>query len=372
MKRYFFFLLLFIFLCGMVFAQQDLQPVAVVRLSRSQPVSVKEFKDYVRWMNLSRANIAAQYGQPAPAPLNAEERRQILETITNQLLACQAAEQDNVSVTDRELNQAVDEELKPLIDALSRRLNRAPSDAEIDNELRTRTGMTRAGFKEQIRRSLLTDKYLYFKKQAQFQSISPPSEPEIQSLYNQAKNTFILEGGFFRPDTIRLRMIAVRITGQTSRAAALEKATRLVRQIGGDAAKFDEAMADSRKPNSGYEAGDTYLYKDERFRANMGIDFYDTAFSLKQGEISKLLERPDGYYIIKVIETLRQKTLALEDVYLYDNDSKPVTVRNYIIITESQRRQGEAREKASIELVEELKKRGSVQIMDSAYNSIVW
>jgi parvulin-like peptidyl-prolyl isomerase len=372
MKRY--FLVVFTLLSGMVFAQdfQDLQPVAVVRLSKSQPVSVKEFKDYVRWINLSRANVAAQYGQPTPAPLDAEERRQILETITNQLLACQAAEQDNVAVTDRELNQAVDEELKPLIEALSQRLSRTPSDAEIDNELRTRTGMTRAGFREQIRRSLLTDKYLYFKKQALLQSVSPPSDAEIQNLYNQGKDKLFLEGGFFRPDTIRIRMIAVRATGQASRAAALERANQLVRQIGGDAGKFDEVMADSRKPNSGYEVGDTYLYKDERFRVNVGIDFFDTAFGLKQGQVSKLLERPDGYYIIKVIETLRQKILTLEDVYLYDNDSKPVTVKNYIIITESQRRQVEVREKASIELVEELKKRGSVQVVDATYNSIVW
>ncbi|MDR1506600.1 MAG: peptidyl-prolyl cis-trans isomerase [Treponema sp.] len=367
MKHFFLFLSFFALPAAAAFTQMDLQPVAVVRLSKSQPVSVKEFRDYVNWMNLSRSNA-----EGAAAPLSAEERRQILETITNQLLACQAAEQDNVSVTDRELNQAVEDELKPLTAFLTQKLGRVPVDADIDNELRTQTGMTRAGFREQIRRSLLTNKYLQFKKQAMFQSAKPPTEAEIQTLYNQLRDKSFFEGGFVRPDTIRIKMIWVPITSQVDKARALERATQLSRQIGGDAGKFDEVVDDSHKPNSGYEGGDgPYLYKSDQVRAALGIDFYDTAFRLKQGEVSKLLERPDGYYLLKVIETLRQKTLTLDDIYRLE-DPRRTTVKNYLLITESQKRQMEVIEKASLELVEELKKRGSVQIMDSTYNSIVW
>jgi parvulin-like peptidyl-prolyl isomerase len=372
MKRFLSVLFFGVLYGGLAFAQLDLQPVAIVRLSKSQPISVKEFRDYVNWMYLSRANTAAQVQQPPPPPLNAEERRQILETISNQLLACQAAEQENVTITDRELNQAVEEELKPLAAYLGQRLGREPSETEIDNELQSQTGMTRAGFKEQIRRSILTNKYLQFKKQAMFQAVKPPADAEIQSLYNQLKDKTIFEGGFIRPDAVRIKMIWVPVTNQANKAAALERANQLVRQIGGDAGKFDEVVADSRNANSGYVGGDgPYLYKNEQIRAEVGIDFYDTAFRLKQGEVSKLLERPDGYYLIKVIETLRQKTLTLEDVYRLE-DSRRTTVRNYIFIAESQKRQMETYEKASLELVEELKKRGSVQIMDSTYNNIVW
>jgi parvulin-like peptidyl-prolyl isomerase len=368
--RRFFSILVFLTLCGgLAFAQiEEFQPVAIVRLSKSQPVSVKEFKDYVNWMNLSRTNAAAQAGQPAPPALTAEERREILDTICNQLLACQAAEQERIEITPAQLGQLFDNELKPLVADLAQRLGRDPSEADIDNALRTRTGMTRDGFKEQIRRAKLTERYLLFKKQALLQSAVSPTEAEIQSLYNRARS----EGGFVRPDTIRIKMIYVPTTNQ-SRAAALEKANQLIRQIGGDAGKFDDAVADSRNANSGYAGGDgPYLYKNDQLRAELGIDFYDTAFSLRQGEVSKLLERPDGYYIIKVIETLRAKTFLLDDVYLSDNDGKPVTVKNYIFLAESQRRTAELYEKASIELVEELKKRGSVQIMENIYTGIKW
>jgi parvulin-like peptidyl-prolyl isomerase len=372
MKRFFSILVFLVLYGGLAFAQLDLQPVAIVRLSKSQPISIKEFKDYVNWMYLSRANAATQANQAPPPPLNAEERQKVLETICNQLLACQAAEQESITLTDRELNQAVEEELKPLATYLAQRLGHEPSSTEIDDELQSQTGMTRAGFKEQIRRSILTNKYLQFKKQALFQALKPPTDAEIQSLYNQLKDKTILEGGFVRPDAVRIKMIWVPITGQTNKAAALEKANQLMRQIGGDAGKFDEVVADSRNANSGYIGGDgPYLYKSEQIRAEIGIDFYDTAFRLKQGEVSKLLERPDGYYIIKVTETLRQKTLTLEDVYRLE-DSRRTTVKNYIFIAESQKRQMETYEKSSLELVEELKKRGNVQIIDSAYNSIVW
>jgi parvulin-like peptidyl-prolyl isomerase len=225
--------------------------------------------------------------------------------------------------------------------------------------------MDRNGFKEQIRRSLVTNKYLQVKKQAMFQSLKAPTEAEILAIYNENKESFL------RPDAIRLRMIAVPAATGAEKARALDRANQLVRLIGGDAGKFDEAASDALKPNSGYKASDgPYLYKNEQIRAAMGIDFYDTAFRLKQGEVSKLLERADGYYIIKVTETFRQKNLTLDDIYRLEEPR--ATVRDYIRMSESRKRQLETYEKASEELVTELKKRGSVQIMDNTYNSIVW
>jgi parvulin-like peptidyl-prolyl isomerase len=358
---------LFLSLSGLAFAQLDLQPVAIVRLSKSQPISVKEFKDYVNWMSLSRAPDPS-----AKVSLTDAERREILDTLSNQLLACQAAEQDNVSVTDREVTQQFDEEIKPLVAYLTQKLGRTPSEADVDTELRTQTGMSRTGFKEQIRRSLVTNKYLQIKKQALFQALKAPTDTEILTLYNQHRDKNLLEGGFVRPDTVRIRIIWVPVSKASEKAAALSKANQLAKTIGGDPGKFDEVMNDASKPNSGYIGGDgPYVYKHEQIRAKMGADFYDTAFRLKQGEVSKLLEGADGYYIIKVIETYRQKTLTLDDIYDLGNPRK-ITVRNYITIIESQRRQMETIKKASEELVEELKKRGSVTINNDTYNSIVW
>jgi parvulin-like peptidyl-prolyl isomerase len=301
--------------------------------------------------------------------LTNEERRQILDTLSNQLLACQAAERDKISVDQKEVTQQYDEEIKPLLNYLAQRLGRAPTDAEVETELRNQTGMSKDGFKEQVRRSLLTNKYLQFKKQAMFQALKPPSDPEILGIYNQYKDKSIFEGGFIRPDTIRIKMIWV---PSANAPDAQNKANQLLRTIGKDAGRFDEVVTEAAKPGSGYIGGDgPYIYKNEQIRTAMGPAFYDAAFRLKQGEVSSLLERSDGYYIIKVIETYRQKTLTLDDVYSL-GDPRRTTVRNYIYMMEAQKRQLDTYQKASEELVTELKKQGNVQIIDATYNSIVW
>jgi parvulin-like peptidyl-prolyl isomerase len=373
MKRVFLFLPFFILTGAALFAQvgADTQPVAIVRLSKSQPVSVKEFKEYVNWMSISQST------SPDPSArktLSETERRNVLDTICNQLLACQAADQEKITVTDQEVNQALEEQLAPLKAYLGQRLAREPSDADVDRELTSQTGMTRASFKEQIRRSILTNRYLQHKKQAMFQSVKTPTESEIQKFYNDLKNKNLFDGGFVRPEAVRIKMIWVPLGSASAadKAKALDKANQLIRQIGKDPGKFDEAVDDSKRANSGYLGGDgPYLYKEDQIRAAMGVDFYDTVFRLKQGEVSKLLERQDGYYIVKVIETLRQKTLTLDDVYRLE-DPRHITVRDFIVISELQQRQLATYEKASKELVEELKKRGTIQVQDRVFSSIVW
>ncbi|MDR1929647.1 MAG: peptidylprolyl isomerase [Treponema sp.] len=369
MKRFIVILALFPLLPGLVFAQIELQNVAMVRLSKSQSISVKEFKDYVKWTGLSSVK-ADGLSNPEKEKLE-EARKAVLDTLCNQLLVCQAAEQEKVVVTDRELNQQFNDQMKPLIDAFTRDRGRAPTDAELDTAFATMTGMTRAALKEQIRRSMIAEKYLQFKKQAILGQVKPPTDAEVQTLYNRDKAKSLFEGGFVRPDAVRIRMIWVPAVSASEKAAALNRATQLVQTIGGDPGKFDEVVNDA-KPSLGYQAGDgPYIYKHDQFRVSMGVDFYDTVFRLKQGEVSKLLERPDGYYIVKVTETYRQKTLTLEDIYALGNPMK-ITVKQYIYAAESQRRENEARTKASEELVAELKKRGSVQIDNDIYKSIAW
>jgi parvulin-like peptidyl-prolyl isomerase len=372
MKRLSFFVFLSVLAGNALFAQlnNETQPVAVVRLTKSQPVSVKEFREYVNWLGISRAGSTDQAA--VRQSLTVTERRDILDTICNQLLACQAAEQKKITVTDQEVNQALEEQLAPLKSVLSQRLAREATDADVDKELTAQTGMSRAGFKEQIRRSLLTNRYLQQEKKALFEAVKQPSDSEIQKIYNDGKGKTLFDGGFIRPDAIRIKMSWVPVSNAADKTKALDKANQLARQIGTDPGRFDEAVDDSKRANSGYLGGDgPYLYKNDQMRAAMGIDFYDTVFKLKQGEVSRLLERADGYYIVKPIETLRQKTLALDDVYRLE-DPRRITVKNYIIISELQERQLAAYEKASKELVEDLKKKGSIQIMDKVYNSIVW
>ena len=367
MKRFSLFFCIFLLASVFGFAQIDLQPVAIVRLSKTEQITVKQFKEYVSWLTVTKAMST----QNANAKLTDTEKRQALEEMGNQYLACQAAEQEKITVTDREINQYFEQSIKSFSDGLALMMGRTPTDAEIDAELRNRTGMTRASYREIMRRTLLTENYLKVKKQSLFDAIKPPTEAEIIVIYNENKNKSIFENGFMRPDTVRVRMIVVPYRNAGEKAAAQNKANELARQIGNDPANFDEVAREFIRPNSGYISGDAFIYKDERIRQAMGAAFVDTVFSLRQGSVSRVVERPDGFFIIKVMETYRAKTLVLDDIYNLE-DSRSITVRQTIAGAELQRRFMVALQKASEELVIELKKKGSVQIMDATYNSIVW
>ncbi|GHV86153.1 hypothetical protein AGMMS50230_17610 [Spirochaetia bacterium] len=367
MKHCVLFLVVFAALAAPVFGQIDLQPVAIVRLSRTEQVSVKQFKEYLNWLKITKVMST----QDPNVQLTDAERRQALEELGNQFLACQAAEQEKITVTDREINQYFDQSIKNFSEGMTQVLGRAPTDSEIDTELRNRTGMTRVSYKELMKRTLLTENYLKVKKQPLFEAIKPPTEAEIQVIYNDSKAKSIFDNGFVRPDTARIRMLMVPIRNPGEKASASTTANTLLRQIGSDPSKFDEAVRDFRKPNSGYISGDGFVYKHDRIRQAMGAAFVDAAFSLKQGEVSKLVERPDGFYIIKVVETYRSKTLTLDDIYNLE-DNRGITVRQTITAAEMERRFMVALQQASEELVTELRKKGSIQIMNDTYGKITW
>ena len=367
MKRFVLFLSIFLVVSAFCFAQIDLQPVAIVRLSKTEQITVRQFKEYIAWLTTTKIMSTRN----ANAQLTATERRQALEELGNQYLACQAAEQEKITVTDREINQEFDQNIKTFSDGLAQMLGRTPTDAEIDAELRNRTGMTRASLREMMKRNILTQNYLRVKKQSLFESIKPPTEAEIQAIYNDAKGRSIFENGFSRPDTVRVRMIMVPYRNAGEKTAAQTKANQLSSQIGSDPGRFDEAARDYIKPNSGYYSGDAFVYNHANYRTAMGAAFVDTVFSLRQGAVSRVVERPDGFFIIKVMETYRAKTLLLDDVFNME-DPRSITVRQTIGSAEMQRRFMVTLQQASEELVSELKKKGSVQIIDATYNSIAW
>jgi parvulin-like peptidyl-prolyl isomerase len=167
-------------------------------------------------------------------------------------------------------------------------------------------------------------------------------------------------------------MIVVPIRSAAEKAAAQEKANGLSRQIGTDPAKFDEAAADAAKPNSGYAAGEgPYLYKFDQAVDAADRSFLNMLFTLKQGEVSRVIERPDGFYIVKVLESLRAKTLALDDIYNL-GETPAITVRQYLGNYLYELRGMETYQQAYLEILTDLKKRGTIQVMDNVYNSISW
>ncbi|MDR1411427.1 MAG: peptidyl-prolyl cis-trans isomerase [Spirochaetaceae bacterium] len=343
MKRFLPFVLFGLALVAAVPAQTDLQPAAIVRLTKTEPITVKQLRTEVERMETQ----ARRKFSPA-------ERRQILDVMINERLAIQAAERDKITVTDNEVNQ----QIQQLRDQLRQSLGRAPTDAEFTRAIADETGLELNALRDQIRRQGIIQRYLVSKKQDILQSVKAPTEAEIVDFFNNNKTQFV------RPDTVRLSMILVPYGQDRTKARAL--ADQLIREIGSSASRFDEAVLKAQAPDSGYQGGDAgYLPRNDQAQQRVGQDLLRAAFNLKQGEVSSLVESPQGYNILKITETLEMKPLGLDDMA---QPGTRVTVKRYIEDYLSQQRQQEVLARAQQELVTELRTGNPFQVFEANLN----
>jgi parvulin-like peptidyl-prolyl isomerase len=335
------------------FSQMNLQEAAQVNLIRTEPITVRHVRleaarlIWGQLMQQLRRQPAAEEIDRELAAMTKEDKLQVLNRMINDKLAIQAAERDKITVTDNEINAQIER----LRDNMRRSIGRNPTDAEFADAVRGETGQDVPAFREEIKKQMVLQKYINFKYENQFKNLNV-TDGEIRNEYSLRRSQLV------RPDTVRVSMIQVPFTANdtASKVKAKELAERLVREIGSNPAKFDETAAKGAAPNSGYQAGDAgYLPRNPQSLQMVGEEFLNTAFSLKQGEISKLIENERGYHIIKVTETYEQKNLELDDIYqLVPRD--PLTVREYIRRGLLQKKEIELLEKVTQELVVELRK----------------
>ena len=363
MKRYLILILLAVSAGITAFAQQDLQPVANVQMTRSEVITVKQLKDEIKKTAWPRV-VQTLRRLPTEAELNREVqnssmdmRKQTLDLMINERLALQAAERDRITVSEGEFNQQITQ----LRGQLAQGLGRQPTDEEFSQAIKTETGMELPAFRDSIRRQSIVQKYMMAKKEDQFRSVQAPTERDVVDFFNLNKAQFV------RPDTVRFSMIEVLYgPDAASKAKAKELADRLNREIGLNPTKFDETAMRSHAPNSGFVGGDAgYLPRNPEAQQVVGAEFMSTAFSLKQGEVSKMIEGLMGYQIIKITEIYGQKSLDLDDIMQLGSRA---TVRQVIMANLSQQKQFEALARITQELASELRAAGTVRVMDNNLN----
>ena len=329
------------------FSQATLQPAATINLTRTEAITVGQLRVEVERME-----------QASGRTMNHAERLQVLDVMINERLVLQAADRDRVTVTENELNQ----QIMQLRAGMAQQLGRQPTDAEFAQAVRNESGLDVATFRDQMRRQLIVQKYLMSKKGDLINSIQRPTDQEILTEYN------LLRSELVRPETIRFTMIQVPYgPDAASRVRARTLAESLVREINNDLSKFDEVAARSVAPNSGYQAGDAgFLPRNQEARQVVGQAFMDVAFSLRQGQVSSLIEGLQGFQIIKVTENYASRQLDMTDILQLGTR---ITVRDYIGQLLLNQRQQAVLAQASQDLVTELRTGRTFQIFE---NNINW
>jgi parvulin-like peptidyl-prolyl isomerase len=347
MKRIVFFILFSLLFVIFAFSQNDLQAIAVVNLIRSEPVTVRQLKTEVD--RVEKAN--------GGRTLTKEGRQQILDVMINERLVLQAAERDKILVTDNELNQ----QIQQLRNEMAQQIQRTPSDDEFAQAIKNESGLEINAFRDQIRKQMIIQKYIMNKKGTLINSVKTPTDQEITAEYTLTKSNFV------RPEIVRASMIQILYGPDTaSRTNAKKLADDLIREIGTNPTKFDEVAARGAVPNSGYRAGDTgYLPRNQEVRNVFGQNFIDTIFTLRQGQVSSLIEGVQGYHIVKVTENHVQKNLELNDIIQLGSN---LTVKNYIGQMILNQRQQRVLAQASEEITRELRAGRSFQINENLLN----
>ena len=351
MKRIFFIILgLLTAVSG--FSQANLQPAATVNLTKTEQITVGQLR-----IEVERMETAASEAEGAARRLTVPERRQVLDVMINEKLVLQAAERDRVTISENEVNQ----QIQQLRGALAQQVGRQPTDTEFAQAIRSESGLDVPTFREQLRKQMIVQKYLMSKKGDLINSIKIPTDAEILAEYNIRRSELV------RPETIRVSMIMVPFgDGAAARTNAKALADRLKREIGSDPSKFDEVAQRSVTPNSGFQAGDAgYLPRNAEARQLLGQTFIDTAFSLRQGQVSNVIEGLQGFQIIKVTENYAIKQLELTDIMQLGTR---ITVRDYIGQFLLTQRQQTILTQASEELLKELRTNRSFQVFEDRLN----
>jgi parvulin-like peptidyl-prolyl isomerase len=346
MKKTVFYLILISCMAVSGFSQADLQPAAIVNLTKNEPITVRQLRTEVERMEKSRGRA-----------LNKDERLQILDVMINEKLAIQAAEKEKIVISENEVNN----QIQQLRSTLAQQLGRQPTDAEFNQAVKNESGMELTAFRDQLRKQMIVQKYLLAKKEPLLKSVKEPTDAEIIEQYNLARAQFV------RPETVRFSMIQVPYgPDAASRAKARDLANSILKEIDSNPSKFDEVVARSYAPNSGYIAGDGgFLPRNHEAQNIVGQNFINIAFNLKQGEVSKIIEGTPGYQIIKITENYSMKNLDLDDII---QPGASMRVRDYIKQALLSERQQAILAKASEELISDLRKGNPFRVYENNLN----
>jgi peptidyl-prolyl cis-trans isomerase SurA len=338
--------------CGSLgFADVIDKPVATVKLTRLEAITAKQFRQKVELLE-SRTRTT----------LSLEDRKKLLDLLISEILIKQAAAQDNVTVTQAEVAQRMDQAKKS--GGLQLNLNRELSDAEFKS-LVEQSGISWEEYSDQLQKSILTQKYVMQKKRTAFDAVGQPSEAEILDFYETNKAAFVV------PDMVRFKHIFIdtrNLTDKQEKEKALARAEEISRELKNGAAFDDLVVKYSDDKASRYKGGDFgYLRRDDQARKQLlGKEFFEAPFRMKVNESSGVLQSNIGYHIIRITEKIPFRLLALDDPIPPQNTS---TARQEISAQLMLKKQADLYQQVLQDLLAELRKKAEIKIFE---DNLTW
>ena len=344
-----------ILLLGNIFAAPVDSPAAVVNLIRVEIIPQRQLRQ--RFEETEEVRIQARL----PIPPQTEE--QVLDAMIAEILIKQAAEREGISVTENEINTALESQRRSAESQLQQQGQLGTQERLSQDNFRElmiqQTRMSWEEIRESIRKQIIQQRYIAETKAELLEKVAPPDEEAIRERYRKIATRLV------NPEIIRFNQIFISTVNKSqSQVDALrakaEEAHRKLRQGGDFSALVTEYTDD---PNSRYSGGDFgYLARDDaRAEAYFGEEFFRQLFSLRENQVSEVLRSNIGFHIVKVREHIDAKILKLDDQL---SPTNRMTVREYISRLLINERQQRLLQQAYAQVVEELRQEASVEIFN--------
>ena len=345
-----FLLVPFLFITSVTYSQIIDKPAATVRLIRLEVIPVTKLNQKVKSLE-----------ERARRPLSEKEIRSTLDSLINEVVVYQAAERDYVSVTADEIQERID--MVKQTSGQGLQLNRELTDAELQALILQNYGITVEQYKQELEKAILLQKYVVQKKKSYFDRIEQPSDGEIEDFYQENKTAFV------SPDIVRIKHIFIdtrNLTNSEDREKARKRAEDIYREHQNGVDFEDLVVKYSDDLSSRYSGGDFgYLRRDDANRKQaLGKSFFETPFKMKESEVSGVVRSNIGFHILKLSEYIPFQVLSIEDTVPPQNTD---TVKSRIVGTLMQAEQSEVFNRASVDLLGELKEEAEIKIFEENF-----
>ncbi len=308
-----------------LFADSDLTPLAVIKLNKTETVTLKQLK----------TRVEMYQKQNGVASFTPEQKKDILDAIIDEKLVVQAAQKAGMQITDSQVNQYFLQNIsqqvgKQVTEAQFAEIVKQQTNLSLDDFMKQQVGMSVTDYKAFLKNQLLAQQYVLQQKQSEIQG-QAPTDAEIRTFFEMNKASFV------QPDM--LKMFLVIVPKGTDVEAARTRANKLLQDLKDKKITYD-GIKNTLKSDSSFQGGDLLVNKSAQNAQQLGISYQELIelFTRDVGYLSNLNETEENFQFYAVREKYSAKMLGLSDIVQPDTT---VTVYDYIKQNLTQQKQSQ-------------------------------
>ena len=296
MKKILLLGLVTVFSITAIFAQSDLQPIATVKLHRTESITLKQLKQYV-----------SIYEQQFPTvDFTVEDRKNILDALIDETLLLHAAEKAGMTLTEAIIDQVFAQYILQTtgMQLTEEQFSQAISEQtgmSLNDYIKANVGMDLASYKRTMGKSAVIQQFVLMLKQDEIIARATPTDAEIRAYYDVNKANLV------QNDIVEYFLVIV--SKEVHGANAEKLANEMREDLLSGAVTQEELRLKQNQDGAGFAAGIMYMAK-----GTPAAEYYIDLFSKDTGHATDVEETDVDFQFLIVTDQIEAKMLKLDDL----------------------------------------------------------